>query len=109
MGRRHRIKEVFAIRGRGLLDPRDRQLEKLTTLGDPLTRLNEINWEIFRPELNRIYEKDRKSAAGRKPLDVILMFKIMILQRYYNMSDDQAEYQIRDRASFQRFLGIDVE
>lgn len=110
MARRHRLKEVFQIRGRGLLDPRDRQLEKLTSLGDPLARLkNEIDWEIFRPELNRLYEKNRKSAAGRKPLDVILMFKIMILQRYYNMSDDQAEYQIRDRASFQRFLGIDIE
>jgi len=104
------MKDVFRIRGRSFLDPRDQQLEKLRVLGDPLVRLNsEIDWEIFRPELDHVYEKERKSAAGRKPLDVVLMFKIMILQRYYNMSDDQAEYQIRDRASFQRFLGVDIE
>jgi transposase, IS5 family len=110
MAKRHRFKEVFKIRGRGLLDPRDQHLEKLTALGDPLVRLNnEIDWEIFRPELNRIYEKDRKSAAGRKPIDVILMFKIMILQRYYNVADDKTEYLIRDRLSFQRFLGLDME
>lgn len=103
-------KDAFRIRGRGLFDPRNQQLEKLANLGDPLVRLNnEIDWEMFRPELDRIYEKDRKSAAGRKPLDVVLMFKIVILQRLYNMSDDQAEYQIRDRASFQRFLGVDIE
>ena len=34
------------------------------------------------------------------------MFKILILQRYYNISDDQAEYQICDRLSFMRFLGL---
>lgn len=110
MAKRHRVKEVFKIRGRGLLDPRDQQLEKLTALGDPLVRLkNEIDWEIFRPDLDRIYEKDRKSAAGRKPIDVILMFKIMILQRYYNVADDKTEYLIRDRLSFQRFLGLNME
>jgi transposase, IS5 family len=85
-------------------------LEKLENLGDPLVLLKDvIDWEMFRSELDRIYDKERKSAAGRKPLDVVLMFKIMILQRLYNMSDDQAEYQIRDRASFQRFLGLNIE
>ncbi len=34
------------------------------------------------------------------------MFKILILQRYDNISDDQMEYQILDRLSFTRFLGI---
>lgn len=105
-----KVKDVFKLRGRGLFDPRDQQLEKLTYLGDPLVRLKEwINWEIFRPDLDLIYDKDRKSAAGRKPLDVVLMFKIMILQRYYNMLDDQTEYQIRDRLSFQRFLSLNME
>jgi IS5 family transposase len=107
---KRRVKDAFQIRGRSFLDPRDRQLEKLENLGDPLVLLKDvIDWEMFRSELDRIYEKERKSAAGRKPLDVVLMFKIMILQRLYNMSDDQAEYQIRDRASFQRFLGLNIE
>ena len=67
MAKRHRVKDVFKLRGRSFLDPRDRQLEKLTALGDPLVRLNnEIDWEIFRPELDLVYDKERKSAAGRK-------------------------------------------
>lgn len=41
---------------------------KLTEMGDPLVGLNaKIDWEAFRPDLNRIYEKERKSNAGAKP------------------------------------------
>jgi len=36
------------------------------------------------------------------------MFKILILQRYYNLSDDQIEYQINDRMSFMRFLDLNT-
>lgn len=34
------------------------------------------------------------------------MFKIMVLKQYYNMSYAQTEYQIVDRNSFKRFLGL---
>ena len=37
------------------------------------------------------------------------MFKILILQSLYNLSDDQLEFQIRDRLSFMRFLGLSLE
>jgi IS5 family transposase len=96
---------------RDIAAARARQWEKLEALGDPLIRLkNEIDWELFRPELARIYtEKERKNAAGRPPLDVVLMFKVVILQRLYNLSDDQTEFHIRDRASFQRFLDLRIE
>jgi IS5 family transposase len=36
------------------------------------------------------------------------MFKILILQRYYNVSDDAIEYAILDRLSFMRFLGLGI-
>jgi IS5 family transposase len=36
------------------------------------------------------------------------MFKIIILQRYYNLSDEQTEFQIKDRLSFQQFLGLQI-
>ena len=86
------------------LDDRYRQLDKL---GDPLPKLDEVvDWEGFRPVLARIREKARKSAAGRKPYDVVLMFKVLVLQHLYNLADEQVEYQIRDRYSFSRFLGL---
>ena len=76
-------------------------------MGDPLVGLRaRINREAFRPELKRVHEKDRKSQAGAKPFDVLLMFKILVLQQRHNLSDDGIEYQIRDRFSFMRFLGL---
>lgn len=68
-----------------------------------------IPWERFRPQLERVHEKARKTNAGRKPFDVVLMFKILIVQTLYNLADEQTEYQIRDRLSFARFLGLGIE
>ncbi len=65
---------------------------------DPLVKLSSlIEWDFFRDTLNKVREKKRKSTAGRKPYDVVLMFKVLILQHLYNLSDDETEYQIRDR------------
>ena len=75
-----------------------------------LVRLNSfIDWEIFRLQLEIIRNKPRKNASGRKPFDVILMFKILILQSLYNLSDAQIEFQIRDRMTFMKFLGLNWE
>jgi len=46
--------------------------------------------------------------GGRRPFDYLMMFNILILQRYYNLSDDQVEYQINDRMSFMRFLDLTI-
>ena len=56
-----------------------------------------------------VREKERKSNAGRKGFDGVLMFKVLILQHLYNISDDETEYPIRDRYSFCRFLGVTPE
>ena len=93
----------------GVFDLEDRAA-KLTALGDPLAKLKaEIDFEVFRPDLNRVHEKERKNNAGAKPFDVVLMFQVLILQQLYNLSDDGIEYQIRDRLSFMRFLGLQME
>ena len=93
----------------GLFDLEERAA-KLTAMGDPLVTLNaEIDFEAFRADLGRVHEKPRKSNAGAKPFDVVLMFRVLILQHLYNLSDDGIEYQIRDRLSFMRFLGVHLE
>jgi len=85
------------------------RLNKIDKNGDPLKRLNDmVDWENFRPILEKIRQKNRKSNAGRKPFDVVLMFKILILQSLYNLSDDATEMQILDRLSFMRFLGLGI-
>lgn len=93
---------------KGLFDIHFR-MEELSRNGDPLERLSEhVSWEMFRPALETIREKERKSRAGRKPFDVVMMFKVLVLQSLYNLSDDALEYQIRDRLSFMRFLGLSI-
>ena len=90
--------------------PLHERVPQLTEIGDPLVGLNAvIDWEVFRPELNRVHEKERKRNAGAKPVDVVLMFKLLILQQLHNLSDDGIEYQVRDRLSFMRFLGLQLE
>jgi IS5 family transposase len=92
----------------GLFDWQTR-FEQLDNGGDPLVKLNAVvHWETFRRSLEKVRDKNRQSSAGRKPFDVIVMFKILILQSLYNLSDDQTEFQIRDRLSFMRFLGFSV-
>ena len=84
--------------------------QKLESKKDLLTYLDEVvPWESFRPLLKQIHQKPRKSNAGRRPLDVILMFKLLILQQLYNIGDDELESQVNDRLSFMRFLHLGIE
>lgn len=92
----------------GLFDWQTR-FQQLDKGGDPLAKLNNLlNWEQFRQKLQKLRDFDRKSNAGRKPFDCLLMFKVLILQSLYNLSDEQTEFQIRDRLSFMRFLGLTI-
>jgi transposase, IS5 family len=96
------------MKQRGFFDENDR-LKELSLLGDPLERLNlVINWESFRPKLTKVFRKEAKGPGGRPPYDYVVMFKVLILQRLYGISDAQAEYQIKDRLSFMRFLGLNL-
>lgn len=82
----------------------------MARLGDPLVGLSErIDWEAFRTDLCRVHERGRKSNAGAKPIDVVLMFKVLVLQQLHNLPDDRIEYQILDRLSFMRFLGLRLD
>jgi transposase, IS5 family len=90
----------------GLFDY-DNRMKKLDRGPDPLARLNaRIDWTIFREDLERAVEKEARGPGGRPRHDVVMMCKVLVLQRYYNLSDEQTEYQINDRLSFQKFLGL---
>ncbi len=87
----------------GLFDIQQRH-DRIKQYATMLEQLNSIiDWEAFRPTLETIRKKRRKSNAGRKPFDVVFMFKILVLQSLYNLSDAQLEFQITDRFSFMAF------
>jgi len=93
---------------KGLFDEALR-LDKLTKQGDPLVFLKKnIKWEQFKPILENVFNKETKGPGGRPPFDYIMMLKILILQRYYNLSDDRTEFQILDRMTFMRFLDLEL-
>lgn len=81
--------------------------EKIKQYQPPLNRLNEvIDWELFRQPIEKALYVEPKGLGGRPPFDKVMMFKIVILQKYYNLSDDQTEFQINDRTSFKQFLNL---
>jgi IS5 family transposase len=85
----------------------------LDAKNDPLVKIDEVvPREDFRRRLEAAWRKpagERKSHAGRKPWVAVVMFKAIVLCALYNLSDDQVEYQLRDRFSFMRFLGLGLE
>ena len=91
----------------------DRRLAALSAKGDPLEAIGTlVPWESFRADIEAVVltpEAARKSNAGRKPIDAIVMFRMLVLQSLYNLSDEQVEFQVRDRLSFTRFLGLGFE
>lgn len=82
-----------------------------------MATLAAVPFELFRLKLKtalikgglRRSEADRKSAAGGKRWDEVLIFKVLGLQALYHPSDDQMEYQLRDQPSFMRFVGLGLE
>ena len=95
----------------------NRRYESLDEKSDPLVAIAAmVPFESFRSKLKaalikgelRTSDATRKSLAGRN-WDEVMIFKALVLQALYNLSDDQAEYQLRDRLSFMRFLGLELE
>ncbi len=68
-----------------------------------------MDFELFRKPLAKALKRSDRSKGGRPPYDAVLMFKVLVLQALYYLSDDGCEYKIRDRLSFMRFLGFGLE
>ena len=93
---------------RGFWDDRKR-VAKLQEKKPVLKRLaDSIPWESFRPLLDKGYAHERKSNAGRKRIDPLILFKMLVLQQLFNLSDLELEFQVNDRRSFEEFVGLGV-
>jgi IS5 family transposase len=91
----------------------EKRLAALSAKGDPLEAIDRlVPWNSFRADIEVVVltpDELRKSSAGRKPVDAVVMFRMLVLQALNNLSDEQVEYQVRDRLSFTRFLRLGIE
>jgi len=91
---------------RGFWDEQKR-IAKLREMNPGLKRLSDsIPWESFRPLLGKGYSQERKSKAGCKRIDLLILFKMLLLQHLFNLSDDETELQVYNRRSFEELVGF---
>jgi IS5 family transposase len=89
----------------------DKRLMAISAKGDPLEMIDRVV-PFDRTEIEaavRTPANEKKNNAGRKPIDVIVMFRMLVLQSLYNLSDERVKYRVRDRLSFTRFLRLGFE
>ncbi len=88
----------------------ENRIEKIKEYNSPLLRLAEhIDFNFFRDELEKYFREGKDySKGGRPPYDYVLMFKILVIRHFYNISDDQTEFCINDRFSFMQFLNLQI-
>ena len=85
------------------------QLKRLSDCGDPLeTMSGVVDFELFRPVLEKALAYGDGAKGGRPPYDPVAMFKVLILAAQNTVSDARTEFLIRDRLSWLRFLGFDL-
>ena len=91
---------------RGFWDVEDR-LKELSAEGDPLEKLSAtVDFEMFRPLLQKAFGRADPSKGGRPGFDVVLKFRMLVLQALHGLSLQQTDYLVRDRLSWMRFCGL---
>jgi len=82
--------------------------DRLDKKGDPLLKLNGfVDWSGLKEIVKPIHFESTK-VGGRPGIEPIVIVKCLILQSLYNLSDEACEYQINDRISFKRFVGLAI-
>ena len=85
----------------------DHHQQKIDRLGDPLAQIEKhIHFTALAAEVDRVAPRPVSPQGGRPPFPTETMVRILVLKRLYNLSDEQMEYQLLDRMSYQRFCGL---
>jgi hypothetical protein len=80
---------------------------KLNKLGDNLQLLEQhVDFAVLAAAIDHAAPRPSFERGGRRPFPTELMVRALIIQQLYNLSDEQMEYQLLDRLSFQRFVGL---
>lgn len=105
-------KQTYKKQGNISLFDSEDTMDKLNSLGNPLEKLSRVvDFEMFREDLETGLYKEKFTNVGAKPYDYVLMFKILVLQRMYHLSDEQFRggappAQQKTRARVEHVFGI---
>ncbi len=85
------------------------QLKRSSDCGDPLETMGRVvDFEVFRPALEKALAYGEGAKGGRPPHDSVAMFKVLILAAQNAVSDARMEFLIRDQLSWRQFLKFDL-
>ncbi|HEX7988397.1 MAG TPA: IS5 family transposase [Duganella sp.] len=80
---------------------------KPTKLGDALQVLERhVDFAALADALDKAAPRPGRERGGRPPFPTEVMVQILLIQQLFNLSDEQMEFQLLDRLSFQRFAGL---
>ena len=80
---------------------------KLDKLGDVLQILEKhVDFAALAASIDKAAPRPSREKGGRPPFPTEVMVRTLLLQQLYNLSDEQLEFQLLDRLSFQRFAGL---
>lgn len=68
-----------------------------------------IDWTVFEKELRKVCKRSIQDASGRPAYNPLVLFKMMLLQTWYNLSDMGVEDMVNDTLSANAFCGLRVE
>lgn len=83
-----------------------RRAKRKTTFLDEIDRI--IDWKPLERLMNKRLKRSA-DAVGNPAYPALVMFKILLLQRWYNLSDEAVEEGLIDRLSFVRFVGLSLD
>ena len=79
----------------------EQRIKKLQDKKPVLVLLSiQIPWNNFLAQLEHGYNQERKSNSGRKQIDPLILFKMLVLKQLFNLSDEELEFRVNDRRSF---------
>lgn len=65
-----------------------------------------IDFAALAVEVDQVAPRSVSAHGGRPPFPTETMVRILVLKRLYNLPDEQMEYQLLDRMSYQRFCSL---
>ena len=85
-------------------EERQAKLDKLGVV--PQLMEQHVDFNALAAAIDRAAPRPDPGRGGRPPFPTELMVRVLVLQQRYSLSDEQMEYQLLDRLSFQRFAGL---